>query len=386
MRLSLTTIVAPFTGAAPVPSISLPPFSTIICFLLASVFSPPAGAYLNCRDRPASAAVSAACLGKGYQHDESRAKPIARRLRRNARGRDGAVPDAGGDCAGAGAQTAQLAPPPPGLARVWFLRQFEPAESLWTPMIYVNGAPMTPSHAGDDLLSRLRAGNLHLFGRYLRRRRQPVPDRAAGRRAPSTNIEVQSLESFRPPDCPRGTGVFYVRPVMPQFPAALSAAARLSRPALRPAAPPRLPPQHHHLLDLGDRLRRVQVLRAGLGAVHDRVAAVEPERVLELVEPLAGLSRRGCRRASDRPAAGPPGRDSARRSTSRTGTRSCSRSTGCTPTARRAGRAPRSIAAARGRAAARSRSAARARSSGTARRRAVRSGTRSLTTGMCGSG
>ena len=44
----------------------------------------------------------------------------------------------------------------------------------------------------------------------------------------------------------------------------------------------------HHLLDLGDRLRRVQILRAGLGAVHDGVAAIEPERIFELVEPLAG--------------------------------------------------------------------------------------------------
>ena len=34
---------------------------------------------------------------------------------------------------------------------------------------------------------------------------------------------------------------------------------------------------------LGER----QALRAGLGAIHDRVAAVEPERVLKIVEPLA---------------------------------------------------------------------------------------------------
>ena len=50
-----------------------------------------------------------------------------------------------GTIAAALAQSAQLAPPPPGLARVWFLRQFQPEESLWTPMIYVNGASMTPS-------------------------------------------------------------------------------------------------------------------------------------------------------------------------------------------------------------------------------------------------
>src|SRR5262245_7780833 len=47
-------------------------------------------------------------------------------------------------------------------------------------------------------------------------------------------------------------------------------------------------PLDHQLLDLGDRLGRVQALRTGLGAVHDGVAAIEPERILELVETLAG--------------------------------------------------------------------------------------------------
>src|SRR5215471_17268245 len=41
-------------------------------------------------------------------------------------------------------------------------------------------------------------------------------------------------------------------------------------------------------LEFGDRLGGIETLRTGLGAVHDRVAAVEPERVLEIVEPLAG--------------------------------------------------------------------------------------------------
>src|SRR4029453_284924 len=40
-------------------------------------------------------------------------------------------------------------------------------------------------------------------------------------------------------------------------------------------------------LERSDRRRRVQPLGAGLGAVEDGVAAVEPERVLELVEALA---------------------------------------------------------------------------------------------------
>src|SRR5271166_633404 len=47
------------------------------------------------------------------------------------------------------------------------------------------------------------------------------------------------------------------------------------------------PPLDHHFLDVDDRLGRVEALGAGLGAVHDRVAAVEAERVLEIVEPLA---------------------------------------------------------------------------------------------------
>src|SRR5689334_14282103 len=39
---------------------------------------------------------------------------------------------------------------------------------------------------------------------------------------------------------------------------------------------------------LGDGFRRVEALRAGLGAVHDGVAAIKPERVLEIVEAFAG--------------------------------------------------------------------------------------------------
>ena len=43
----------------------------------------------------------------------------------------------------------------------------------------------------------------------------------------------------------------------------------------------------HQLLDLGNRLGRVEPLGAGLGAVQDGVAAVEAERVLQIVQPLA---------------------------------------------------------------------------------------------------
>ena len=42
------------------------------------------------------------------------------------------------------------------------------------------------------------------------------------------------------------------------------------------------------LLGLGDRFGRVEALGADVRAIHDRVAAVEAERVLQPVEPLAG--------------------------------------------------------------------------------------------------
>src|SRR5690606_6672123 len=45
----------------------------------------------------------------------------------------------------------------------------------------------------------------------------------------------------------------------------------------------------HQLLDGADGLRGVQPLRAGPRAVHDGVAAVELERVLEVVQALAGI-------------------------------------------------------------------------------------------------
>ena len=44
---------------------------------------------------------------------------------------------------------------------------------------------------------------------------------------------------------------------------------------------------HQHLLDLADGAGRIEALGAGLRAVHDRVAAIEAERVLEIVEAFA---------------------------------------------------------------------------------------------------
>jgi hypothetical protein len=114
------------------------------------------------------------------------------------------------------AQTAQLAPPPPGLARVWFLRQFEPSESLWTPMIFVNGAPITPSTPGTIFYRDFAPGTYTFTVDTCGADANQFPTVQLVPGA-QYEYEVQSLESFRPPDCPHGTGVFYVRPVLPQF-------------------------------------------------------------------------------------------------------------------------------------------------------------------------
>src|SRR6202140_330664 len=45
----------------------------------------------------------------------------------------------------------------------------------------------------------------------------------------------------------------------------------------------------HHPLGVGNRTRRIEPFRAGVGAVHDGVAAIETERILEPVEALAGV-------------------------------------------------------------------------------------------------
>ena len=57
------------------------------------------------------------------------------------------------------AAKAQIAPLPEGLARVWVLRQFEPGLGVqWSPMTYVNGAPLASSYAGTAFYRDLPPG------------------------------------------------------------------------------------------------------------------------------------------------------------------------------------------------------------------------------------
>jgi hypothetical protein len=57
------------------------------------------------------------------------------------------------------ASDTQIPPVPPGLARVWVLRQFEPGLGVqWAPITYVNGAILAPSYAGTAFYRDLPAG------------------------------------------------------------------------------------------------------------------------------------------------------------------------------------------------------------------------------------
>src|SRR5947207_14722016 len=45
----------------------------------------------------------------------------------------------------------------PGYTRVWILRQYEPSESLRTPVMYINGAPIGASQPGTNFYHDLPA-------------------------------------------------------------------------------------------------------------------------------------------------------------------------------------------------------------------------------------
>src|SRR4051812_27505172 len=114
------------------------------------------------------------------------------------------------------AQSAgQIAPPQPGLARVWIIRQFEPGETLRAPLVYINGAPITLAEPGTAFYRDLPPGAYRF-----------TVDSCTRDTGQATNLnltpgmdvplEVQSLESFISPDCRPPTN-FYVRQISPQW-------------------------------------------------------------------------------------------------------------------------------------------------------------------------
>ena len=44
----------------------------------------------------------------------------------------------------------------------------------------------------------------------------------------------------------------------------------------------------HLALDFGDRLTRIKALGAGAGAVENRMTAIQPKRIIQFVQALAG--------------------------------------------------------------------------------------------------
>jgi hypothetical protein len=109
---------------------------------------------------------------------------------------------------------AAAAPPAtPGLARVWFLRQFQPAESLRMPMIYVNGVPLASSVPGTVFYRDFPPGTYTFTVETctVDVGQATTLNLAAGSQSA---LEVQSLSSFRSWGC-LGDDTFYVRAIPP---------------------------------------------------------------------------------------------------------------------------------------------------------------------------
>ena len=101
----------------------------------------------------------------------------------------------------------------PGYARVWFLRQYEPSESLRTPVMYINGAPIGASQPGTIFYRDLPAGTYRFtvdtcttdFGQAQTLNLAP---------GSQVDLEIQSLSDFRAWGCLVAEN-FYVRQVDP---------------------------------------------------------------------------------------------------------------------------------------------------------------------------
>jgi hypothetical protein len=112
--------------------------------------------------------------------------------------------------AAAGPNPAQTAGPvPPGVARVWFLRQFQP-DNLQMPMIYVNGAPLASSQPGTTFFRDFSPGS---YAFSVETCTQDFNQVATPNLTPGseTYLEVQSLKDFRSWGCI--TDTFYVRAI-----------------------------------------------------------------------------------------------------------------------------------------------------------------------------
>lgn len=110
---------------------------------------------------------------------------------------------------------SQIPPVPPGLARVWLLRQYEPGETLQTPMIYVNGQPLASSVPGTAFYRDFAPGQYTFSVETCTR---DVNQAARLNLAPGsiTDIEVQSLQSMQSYGCFVAMN-FYARVIPPRW-------------------------------------------------------------------------------------------------------------------------------------------------------------------------
>lgn len=101
-----------------------------------------------------------------------------------------------------------------GQARVWFLRQYQPGESLRTPMMFVNGVPLATSQPGTALF-RDFPPDTYTFS--VETCTEDTNQAATLNLAAGSQIalEVQSLRSFRSLGC-LVDETFYVRPIPPE--------------------------------------------------------------------------------------------------------------------------------------------------------------------------
>jgi hypothetical protein len=110
----------------------------------------------------------------------------------------------------------QLQPMPAGVARVWFLRQFEPAESFATPMIYVNGVPLAASQPGSAFFRDLTPGNYTFtVDSYGVDTNQAATLQLAPGMQPY--LEIQSLRSWERSGDSSGRDTFYVRAISAEW-------------------------------------------------------------------------------------------------------------------------------------------------------------------------
>lgn len=110
---------------------------------------------------------------------------------------------------------AQIPAVPAGMARVWVLRQFEPGLGVqWSPVTYVNGAPLSPAYAGTAFYRDLPPGTYTFTVDSCTRdfNQAQTLRLAPGMQA---DLEVQVLSSIGSWGC-FDPNTFYVRQIPPE--------------------------------------------------------------------------------------------------------------------------------------------------------------------------